>query len=67
MAVREQNQLRTPVPSSQHKGDFFAPERQRAGIRDKDRRQDREKGKGTGKTDTGKGYLSQKDKGRPAP
>ena len=35
-------------PSSQHKGDLFAPERQRAGIRDKDKKQrKREKGKGT--------------------
>jgi hypothetical protein len=27
-----------PRPGSQHKGDLFVPERQRAGIRDKDRR-----------------------------
>ena len=29
----------TPRPNSQHKGDLFAPERQRAGKRDKDGRQ----------------------------
>lgn len=36
----------TPWSSSQHKGDSFVPERQRAGIRDKDRRwRKREEGK----------------------
>jgi hypothetical protein len=36
--------LRIPTTSSQHKGVLFASEGQRAGIRDKDRRQ-RKKGK----------------------
>jgi hypothetical protein len=49
----------TPRPSSQHKGDLFAPE----GQTDKDRRQrKREKGR-KGSRERDKGYLSTGDKG----
>jgi hypothetical protein len=37
----------TPSPSSQHNGDLFAPEGQRAGIRDSGRQRMRKKGKRT--------------------
>lgn len=59
------NQHRTHQEQISHKGDLFAPEGQRAGIRDKDRRQ-RTRGKGKGTRERGKGYLLGRDKGLPA-
>lgn len=51
---------RPPRPSSQHNGDIFVPEGQRAGIRDKDERtretkRTREKGKGA--RESGQGWF----------
>lgn len=52
----------TPWPSSQQAGDLCAPERQRAGIRDKDRRY-RKREKGGGEDNNGKGGKGAKESG----